>query len=452
MAESNDVYKTLNLALRIGEVLLSSGAGAADVSAQMDNVARSCGLRRFSADVTFTELAMSHQSSPDEPALIQLRQVRRREVDYEDLTRVDHLVRDLVAGKIDRDEATTRLNRIVSSGHARPRWSVTLGLGAMGAGVGMILGGNAAMVAIAFVAACSIDGIAVLMAKAQLPAFYVQAAGGLFATLLAAGVARTGLEISPSRVITASIIALLAGVSFLGAIQDALSGFPLTGGARILEAIIATAGLIAGVSGGLTMAREFGIGLGKVAAGPIIFANLPIVAAGGAISAVAYAFAAYAPLRSLIPIAIIAGGALSVYLVIYERHLGIAWASAIAALLVGLVSYTASGRFRVPALVIVTAAIVPMLPGLSIYRGLAQLSEGNSNGLLGMVTAATIAIALAAGVILGEYVAQPLKREAGKLERRLSGPRLVGPATIRSVRRHHHKRRRPDEHDTTRDM
>ena len=47
--------------------------------------------------------------------------------------------------------------------------------------------------------------------------------------------------------------------------------------------------------------------------------------------------------------------------------------------------------------------------------------------MLSLMTAASVAIALASGVILGEYVAQPLKREARRLERRLSGPRLVGP-------------------------
>ena len=38
-------------------------------------------------------------------------------------------------------------------------------------------------------------------------------------------------------------------------------------------------------------------------------------------------------------------------------------------------------------------------------------------------------------MIFGEYLAQPLKREARKLEGQLSGPRLVGPLRVRSVRR-----------------
>ena len=38
---------------------------------------------------------MSYQASPEEPAVIQIRQVKQRDIDYEDLTLVDHLVRDV---------------------------------------------------------------------------------------------------------------------------------------------------------------------------------------------------------------------------------------------------------------------------------------------------------------------------------------------------------------------
>jgi uncharacterized membrane protein YjjP (DUF1212 family) len=429
---TNDIYQTMDLALRVGELLLSSGAGAADVSAQMGNVARACGLRRFSADVTFTELAMSHQASVDEPALIQFRHVRHREIDYEDLTLVDHLVRDLIAGEIDRAEAQSRLARIVSSGHARPRWAVTAALGVMGGGVGLVLGGDLVVVLVAIVAAVSIDQITRAMSRRRLPTFYQQIAGGLFATLLTVAVVASGIHVEPSRVITASIIMLLAGVNFMGAIQDALTGFPLTAGARILEAIIATAGVTAGVSGGLTIARIAGVSLGRLDPGAFDLSTVPFMAVGAAITAAAYAFSSYAPLRSLLPIAAIAAVATSVYAVLWEREFGIAWASGVAALLVGLVSFAVAGRVRVPPLVVVVSGVVPLLPGLSIYRGLSLLSEGGSAGLLPIVNAAAIAIALSSGVILGEYIAQPLKREARRLEHRLAGPRLVGPMTVRS--------------------
>jgi uncharacterized membrane protein YjjB (DUF3815 family) len=289
-------------------------------------------------------------------------------------------------------------------------------------------------VLVAFVAAMGVDLLQRQMSRRRLPGFYQQVAGGLLATLIAVGTAAAQVDVDPSRVVTAGIIMLLAGINFMGAIQDALTGFPLTAGARILEAILATAGVISGVSGGLTVGRMLGVNLGHLDPGAMAIQDLPVVALGAAITASAFAFSSYAPVRSLVPIAVVGATAEAVFYLVDGRGFGIAWASAAAAVLVGVVSYAVAGRVRVPPLVVVVSAVVPLLPGLSIYRGLSLLSEGG-NGVLSMINAAAIAIALASGVIFGEYVAQPLKREARRLESRLSGPRLVGPLRARTVRR-----------------
>ena len=439
--ETREIAAGMDLALRIGELLLSSGAGASDVSAAMRNVAWACGIRGYTADVMFTELTMSQQSSPDEAALIQIRQVRYREVDYGDLTDVDHLIRALVAGDIDRAEATNRLNRIISTGHSRPRWSVTVALGVMGGGVGLVLGGDALVVLVAAVAAMLVDVMQRQMSRRRLPTFYQQVAGGLLATLIAVGIDQTPATVSPSLVISTSIIMLLAGVNFLGAIQDALTGFPVTAGARILEAFLATAGVVAGVSGGLRAADVFGVDLGRLNPGAYSIADPPLMILGGAVAASAYAFAAYAPLRALLPIAGVAAVAIALYAGAIDRGLGFAWSSAVAALLLGLIAYPVSARTRIPTLVVVAAGITPFLPGLSIYRGLTLLATDASKALVAMVTAAAIAIALSSGAILGEYLAQPIRREARRMETRLAGPRMVGPHSVRGRRRRRRRRR-----------
>ena len=180
--ETREIYRTLDLALRIGEVLLSSGAGAADVTATMLSIGHSLGLRGVDVDVTFTALSMSYQPSFGEPALIQVRNVRHRDIDYEDLTEVDLLISALIRGDIDRDEARSQLAKVVSSGHRLPRWAVTLGWGVTGAGVALLLGGGAIVTAVAFLAAASVDLLKKRMSRRRLPAFYQQVAGGFLAT------------------------------------------------------------------------------------------------------------------------------------------------------------------------------------------------------------------------------------------------------------------------------
>lgn len=434
MVESKDTYKTLDLALRVGEMLLSAGAGAADATATMLSVTHVCGLRGVSADVTFTTVSLNYHPSFEEPAIIQVRHVTHREIDYEDLTLVDHLVRDLVTGAITRDEARDRLNRLTSSGHRRPRWAVTAGWGVMGAGVALLLGGGLLVALIAFLSAAVIDRIQRAMSVRRLPVFYQQVAGGLAATLIAVGAATLDLGLEPSRVVTAGIIMLLAGIGFMGATQDALTGFPITAAARMLEAVLATAGIIAGVSLGLTIGELVFVDLGHLEPGAVGFTQASIQAFGAAVAAAAFAFSSYAPLRSLVPVAAIGAVGTAVYAAVDSIDVGPAWAAATAAIVIGAISYSVAGRIRVPPLVVVVPAIVPLLPGLSIYRGLALLAEGQG-GVLHMAAAGATAIALASGVILGQYVAQPLKREARRLENRLSGPRLVGPLRVRSGRR-----------------
>ncbi len=426
MTEQSDVYESLDLALRIGEVLLSSGAGAADVAATMLEVTRACGVRNVSADVTFVDLTLRHQPSSREPAALQMRRVGRRPVDYADLIEVDRTVQDLMAGAISREDARDQVARILSTGHLRHRWAVTLGWGVMGTGVALTLGGDALVCLLAFLAACAIDGTQLLLPPHRIPAFYQQAAGGFVATMIAVTAAGAQLEVNPSRVVTAGIVMLLAGVGIMGATQDAISGFPVTASARLIDALLNTMGIIAGVGAGLTVGVMLGSGPVSLNHGAVGLAEAGVAVFGAAIAAAGFAFAAYAPLRSLVAVALVAALGQGVLLGIDTAEVGRTWGTATAAVTIGAVCYLVAGRFRVPPLVVVVPAIVPLLPGLDIYRGLALMAEGK-DGVLQLASAVATALALAAGVILGQYLAQPLKREAHRLEIRLSGPRMVGP-------------------------
>jgi uncharacterized membrane protein YjjP (DUF1212 family) len=426
VAERRDVYESLDLALRIGEVLLSSGAGAADVTASMLAVTHACGVRNVSADVTFVDLTLHHQPSIDEPAAIQVRRVIRRRIDYADLTEVDQTVGDLIAGRITRGEARDQVARIVSTGPLRPRWAVTLGWGVMGAGVALTLGGSTVVCLLAFLAACAIDRTQGLMSRHRIPSFYLQAAGGFVATLIAVTAAATPLELNPSRVVTAGIVMLLSGIGIMGATQDAMTGFPVTASARLLDAMLDTTGIIAGVGAGLTFADVLGVGLGTFDPGAAGLAEGGVAVFGAAVAAAGFAFASYAPLRSLVAVAVVGALGEAVLLSVDSAQLSRTWASAAAAVTIGAVCYLFAGLFRVPPLVVVVPAIIPLLPGLDIYRGLALFAEGK-DGVIPLAAAVGTAIALAAGVILGQYLAQPLNRERHKLETRLSGPHMVGP-------------------------
>ncbi len=431
VTDSRETYKILDLALRVGEILLSSGAGAADVTATMLGITHHYGLRSADVDVTFTLLRMSYHDDPEEMPVQLTRNVSHRDIDYDDLTRTHELVLAHPAGPGQHpggagSSRPDQLDRALPAPlGSRPRLRGGRRRDRPHPGRGR--GGHP----VAAIAGPLITMMMRTLNRQRWPMFYQQGAGGLLATLLALATAaideQLDLQVDTSLVITASIVLLLSGIGFMGAIQDALSGFYITAGARIIEALLATSGLIAGVSAGLALAPTFGVSLvGVRPGGGTEFVDVPFILFGAILSACAFAFTCYAPLRALPAVAMSTLLGHLVYLAVQDPQESMPWGAACAAVTIGLVSFSIAGRVGVPPLVVVVSALVPLLPGLLIYRGLSYMSEGDTLGILQLSAAAATTIALASGVIMGEYIAQPLKRNVRRLESRLAGPRMVG--------------------------
>lgn len=448
---TDEVYRAIDLSLRVGEILLSTGAGAADVAVTMRAVTTACGLRGCVIDVNFTTLAVSYQESPESPPETHLRQVQYRGLDYGYLSQVDELVRRLASGRVDRAEASQLLYEMQSTKRPYPKWLQTASVGLLAGGISMLLGGQVLVIVIAFLTAAVIDLTNRQLSRRRIPAFYQQVAGALIATVSALVLHELKAPVQPSLVIASGIIVLLAGISLVGAIQDALSGYYVTGAARSFEAILLTGAVIAGVSVGLSIAKNFGVEL-QVRTPTVDLFDLPVQLTGSVIATVAFAIVCQTPRRALIPCGLVGLLAQLIFQVSIEARLGPTAASSLAALGVGLVAFSVAGYVRVPPLVVVTTSIVALLPGLTIYRGLFMLlTEENLYGIVTLFTAASIAVALASGAILGEYIAQPLAREAQRLETRLSGPRLVGPlrpVPRRTQRRAARQLRKQQERDS----
>ncbi|WP_427886786.1 threonine/serine ThrE exporter family protein [Kribbella sp. GL6] len=438
--EQREVYATIDLALRVGEVLLSSGAGTADATATILGVTAAGGLRGCEVDITFTSMAVSYQAAPDVAPETHIRLVRYRSQDFSRLTDVDRLVRRFARGDLNREDASRELARLTSAGPPYPRWTAVLAWGVMAGGATLLLGGGWLITLVAVLTAIGIELNNRWFNRQRLPAFYQQVAGAFVATAVALVLYAVHAPVKPSLVVAAGIIMLLAGIALTGAVQDAITGYYVTAAARSFEAMLLTGGIIAGVSLGLALGVRFGLKVG-IEPQTIQLANLPVMVISGAVMAVAFAYASYAPLRALLPVAVMGALASLIFTVMTRASFGPAWSTAAAAFVVGLGGYSGGRRTGVPPLVVVVAGSIPLLPGLTIYKGLYELTAGGELiGIVGLTTAVAIGVALASGLILGEYVAQPIRREARRLEDRLAGPRLVGPR--RPVRRRTSRTRR----------
>jgi uncharacterized membrane protein YjjB (DUF3815 family) len=207
-------------------------------------------------------------------------------------------------------------------------------------------------------------------------------------------------------------------LSVVGTVQDAISGYYVTAAGRAAEIALLSAGLLTGVILGLQLGLVLRLTLNPAEPVSADVGQFGISTFAAATAAGMFALACYAPLRSL-PVAGLTGGigwAIYGALTLFA-HLGPVVATCVAATVVG-VAAGISRRAGAYSQVIILSGIIPLLPGLTAYRGFYQLAaRGVVDGLVTIMLALAIGLALAAGVALGDFMARPRtdgRRTAGR--------------------------------------
>jgi hypothetical protein len=114
----------IDLAMRVGETLLSTGASASDVVATVLRLIDAYGLRSVHVDVTFTSISVSYHRGPDADPMTVMRGVKVRSADLTRLERLQTLVRDIAQEPVEIDVARARFDDLIKSPHPYRRWVV----------------------------------------------------------------------------------------------------------------------------------------------------------------------------------------------------------------------------------------------------------------------------------------------------------------------------------------
>jgi uncharacterized membrane protein YjjP (DUF1212 family)/uncharacterized membrane protein YjjB (DUF3815 family) len=403
--DSARLHAIFDLAMRIAEGLLTNGAAASEVTATVLRVTSSSGLRNVSVQVTFSEVTISYLADEASTPFTRVRNANDRVQDFSRLAAFEDVTHQYITGELSLDEARRVASEIPQTKPAYRLSLVAGGFAVLGGAAALSLGAGTLVVLAATLAAAMMIVISDFLTRRSIPAFYSQALGGLVAVLVAVLVALIQPAANSSIVVVSCIIVQLAGLTSIGAVQDAVTGWYLTAAGRILETLMLTVGLVAGVRGGLLAADLIGAEIAVSAAMPISLASVVVLAVSGAAMGLGYAIGTYAPARLLLGVAIISGTSSALAHLLGELALDRVSAVAVATFLAGMASVFLGDRLRAPSLLFVMAGLIPLVPGGRIFRGLLGLGDDFMVGAEELFSAAEIAIAIAAGAVLGQLLA-----------------------------------------------
>ncbi|MGA4670166.1 threonine/serine ThrE exporter family protein [Propionibacteriaceae bacterium Y1923] len=412
----------VDLAGRVAAAALGAGATAADSTALLLRVTQHYKLS-VHADVTMSSVNITHFRSLEGDPITILRTVQTKTTDYRKLAAVEHLVDNITADELTLTEARGRIAQIVRMPKTYRRWVQTLAKGFLGFWVAALFGGNIWDMLIAGVTTAVVDlairGIAVIKA----PSFFGQAAGAAVCGAAALGVmaarAHPGwnVDVSPSLVVAAGMISMLAGLSLTTAIRDAIDGYYLTAAARLVQVATLTGGIVLGLTVTLWVGLELGIPAylsPTTGVRPVWW--MQVIASS--LIAVAFAVNNHLPPKAWV---VSAGFGLLAWLVSSgagTRVSADAATAGAAAFVVGIAAQALTRAVKVPSIALVTAGVVSLVPGMALYRGLlglVNISQGitvTQDSNLVLFQALMVAVMLAAGASLGTVAGRPLSMPA----------------------------------------
>lgn len=416
LTDHSQVAGVMDLAARIGDILLSSGTSNSDTKVQIRAVTSAYGLYYAHVDITLNTITIFTNIGSEKKMPVNIfRVVGKLDTNFSKLSEVDRLIRSIQAGATPPEVAEKILDDLEKSPASYGFRTALMGWATMGGSVAVLLGGGWQVSLIAFLTSAIIIATSAFLGKHGLPLFFQNVVGGLIATIPAAVAyslaLQFGLEIKPSQIIASGIVVLLAGLTLVQSLQDGITGAPVTASARFFETLLFTGGIVAGVGLGIQLSGALDILLPpmETATAPNPSSILARVIAGG-IAAAGFSVGCYAEWSSVVIAGLTAfmGSAFYYFVLLYA---GPVFAAAVAATAVGFTGGLLARRFLIPPLIVAIAGITPMLPGLAIYRGMyASLHEQTLIGFTNIAVALATASALAAGVVLGEWIARRLRR------------------------------------------
>jgi uncharacterized membrane protein YjjP (DUF1212 family) len=420
------------LAVQIAGRLLSAGMSANDVVLVALRITRSYGLQRVHFDVTYTSIAASYYPAPGVPPITCIRTVQPDVIDYAQVRALDQLSTDIENGLPLNDAAATFL-AIRGAKHRHPEWVSMLGNAGVGVGSVLLFTASWKVLLITFISGCLLDRLLAVLSRARVPPFFGQFAGAAMMTVIAAGVyaaGRLGVKalagVDPTVIVVGGIVMLVAGMTIVGAMQDAIDQFYVTASARVLEVVLLTAGIVVGIVAVLqivvTLRAPVAISPNPVQLGPLGAQFL-----GAAVICASFAVWAYADLATTALATVVGLLGWAGYTTTAAVGAGEVPANAVGALAAAFFATLLIRRSSIPGFALVSAAILPLVPGLSLYNGLLQLvgtSPGSGNlaaGIATLLLAASIALGIAAGATLGTYLGRPIVGQLRRIRRRYAG-------------------------------
>ena len=393
----NKPGKMLEIAGLAAQIILENGAETYRVEDTVVRLCRSFGFTDADVIALSTGVIISVGVPEHQEAII--RRVRKRRMNLSRVDAVNVLSRRVAGGGVSMEEALCGLREIDKSTGLRPIWPI-MAAGLSAGCFALMFGGGLLEFGVALACGMLAQWVAHVFRQADISLVLVSLIGGLISSFFTMGafhlfhLTHAGVETA----LAGAIMPLISGLMMTNAVRDSLRGDLLSGLARGAEALLVAVMVALGISLGLRFYLP-GVGADAIALPPPWY--LGTLYAG--LATMFFCPLLGVPRKSALPALLLGmtayGGCLLVeHMLDGGGTFALFCASAAVAVLCDLLAR----RMRMIATIFLCVALIPLVPGLGLYRTMRELLLGRFEGALSMGLGTVFAVgAIALGAAIG---------------------------------------------------
>ena len=394
-----DVDPPVELVLRFARAGHEAGYPAADLEERVLALGRAVGHEeaQVSATPTVVEVSLGSMARQRSYTL----RVRPQAVDLDAIARLDDLVLNVLAGRLDPADALRGLAEIRAHPLERPWYLLLAAYAIAGAAMTPILGGSWREAAAGALVGIVVGGIAVPARGTARVEPMVAPVAAVAASFCAAALAELGVSAEPDLVTLAALVTFLPGMRLTIGMRELATEHLQSGVANTASALVQLLGLVFGVAIGRSVADDW-FGTTETVTPDTLFSGTHLV------GAVAAGLAFTLTLRARFADAVVMCYATVLALVAQELAATVFGREAavfVAALAVGLVGGLVGPRLKRSPLVFIVPGVLMLVPGSAGFNSVLQLlTDQTVSGITAAFDTFVTAMSIAYGLIVSVSV------------------------------------------------
>lgn len=401
--------KLLDLAMDIGEQMVTSGAEVHRVEDALSRICKAFGANRVDVFIITTSMVVTVHDKDGNP-FTQTRRLLNTNADFNKLAKLNALSRKICSQNGDDFSWVKNEFDLIEKSKTYPIWVEFLTYALIASCFTLFFNGTLIQALVSLFIGLAVRLVVLFSDKFLSNKIFSKLISSVVLTALAFFAFALKIVNSVDEIIIGNIMVLIPGIGLTNSLRDLFTGDSMAGVLRLIEALLTALAIALGYLLFVFVSRQTTYYAGISSS--VEFSQMVIQVIMGVLGSIGFGILFNVRGKHLIAVGFGGGLAWVLYLLLYKLLNNEVICYFVVSLTISLYCEVMARVLKAPTTVFITPSLIPLIPGASLYHAMTTMFSGD---VLLFGVRALVTIEFAASLALGVIVATAIMKIINKL-------------------------------------